>query len=268
MFGSVGIGLQVFLVARDRRLVVGRARGRGARALALAVGAVHLEVAEAAHRLGALRRRGRDVEELAIGVDRLGLVDGDDVFLVDRRPCGWRASSASARCRACRRRGTSSTPTARTPRPARARPAGVRALRLGRGSMVCILFAVGAVVELGQREARLRRVGRRSAPAGRSARRRRCPAPPSRCSRPSAATRGIITCSTGVDRGDAAREADRSAAARRAAPPTVQRRERLASASWPSIRSSSTLASHRRPTESCASCQARTPPTRRTRSRA
>src|ERR1035438_10827710 len=31
-------------------------------------------------------------------------------------------------------------------------------LRLGLGSMVCVLFAVGAVVELRQREARLRRV--------------------------------------------------------------------------------------------------------------
>ena len=76
----LGVGLQVALVAGDRRTVV-RPAGRGGLDAAL-VGALHLQVAQAAHRFRALRRTGRHLEKLAVGGDRLLLAGGDaDVLL-------------------------------------------------------------------------------------------------------------------------------------------------------------------------------------------
>ena len=95
------IGLQVFLVARDGGLVVGAVR-RGV-GHALVVGAVHLEVAQAPHRLRALRRFRRDLEELAIGGDRLLLAGLDAGILVQLDlAAGERPEGGLVVVRACR----------------------------------------------------------------------------------------------------------------------------------------------------------------------
>ena len=78
--GVVRVGLEEVVVAGDRRLVVGRLAAGGA----LVVGQVHLEVADPAHRLGALRRPRRDLEELAVGVDRLRLGGHDRAIALHR----------------------------------------------------------------------------------------------------------------------------------------------------------------------------------------
>ena len=66
-----GVGLEELLVARDGGPVVGHL-GRGGGGLGrAAVRAVHLQVTQASHRLGALRRVGRRFQELAVGGDGL-----------------------------------------------------------------------------------------------------------------------------------------------------------------------------------------------------
>ena len=105
----VRVGLQVVLVAGDRGPVVGRVAGAGA----LVVGALHLQVAQAAQGLRALRGAGRDVEKALVGGRGLFGAGLDRAGALAPRPAAGPAWPASARCRACPGAGS------RTPRAAR-----------------------------------------------------------------------------------------------------------------------------------------------------